>query len=393
MNYLDMRLDFFGFLLCFLCLACADAPRSRVSAPIGEPLPSLTATELARFQDGALSFRRIYTPEEGLGPRFNENACNACHTDPADGGTGEQLVLKSSRVDANATCDPLQVAGGPNLRRRVTEAARAVGAEAVPTPEVATHSGRFTTPFLFGMGLVDAIDVATLQALADPDDLDGDGISGRIGMDGSGNPARFGRKANTATLADFADEAFRMEMGLTTPRYPNEADAGDVPATGLQLSPAASEVDSATFAATVDFARFLAPPNRASSAQGEAAVAGEALFESLGCVSCHVPELTTGRHSSAAISEKAIGIYSDLLLHDMGPGLAGPCATGAAPQEYRTEPLMGLRYRRIFLHDGRAKRVRDAILMHGGEATPVRDRFASLDRVTQEWVLTFLGTL
>lgn len=382
------------FLLVLSTEACSERAPPVVSAPIGEPLPGLTVAELARFEQGAAHFTRVFTPEEGLGPRFNENACNACHTDPANGGTGEQLVVKASRLDAVETCDMLDADGGPNLRRRVTPAAAEVGAVAVPIPATAAHTGRFTTPFLFGMGMVDAIAWSTLEALADPDDLDGDGISGRIGTNAEGARARFGRKANTATLADFTDEAFRMEMGLTTPLHPDESEAGDLPRTGLEVGRSATpEVDASTFAATVDFVRFLAPPTRGVPDDAESSLLGEQLFQSLGCVGCHVPVLTTDASPVVPLSERSIALYSDLLLHDMGPELAGPCASGATPEEYRTEPLMGLRFRRSFLHDGRAGRVRDAILMHSGEAAVARQSFAALDRVTQERLLDFLGTL
>lgn len=393
-NVLDMLRKFPVFLLCFAVVACSEGQSPVISAPIGEPLPDLTVAELARFEQGAAHFRRIFTPEEGLGPRFNENACNACHTDPADGGTGEQLVVKASRVDGVGTCDILEEEGGPNLRRRVTPTAEEIGAVAVPIPSASTHGGRFTTPFLFGLGMVEAISWPTIEALADPDDLNADGISGRIGTNAEGVRARFGRKANTATLADFTDEAFRMEMGLTTPLHPDDSEAGDLPRTGLDTGGFTTpEVDASTFAATVDFVRFLAPPTRAPPDDAESMLAGEQLFHTLGCVGCHVPIMTTDANPVAALSERSIALYSDLLLHDMGEELAGPCTSGATPEEYRTEPLMGLRYRMSFLHDGRAGRVRDAILMHGGEAAVARQSFAALDRVTQERLLDFLGTL
>jgi len=373
--------------------AVPDAPAS-VSAPIGEPLPALTAAELARFESGAAQFSRLFTVDEGLGPRFNEVACNACHTDPADGGTGEQLVIKASRVDAVGSCDLLELEGGPNLRKQVTPPAAQAGASAVPVPASSTHTGEFTTPFLFGFGMIDAIELTTLQALADPNDSNGDGISGRLGMDGRGSPARFGRKANVATLADFVDEAFRIEMGITTPGHTDETQAGGVPAVPAGSDPASDpEIDAATLGATVDFVRFLAPPEPAEAEDAEAVEQGRELFGSLGCAECHVPTLATGAHEVAALSERTIALYSDLLLHDMGAELVGPCATGADPQEYRTEPLMGLRYRGAFLHDGRAGRVRDAILLHGGEALAARQRFTDLDRVTQEQLIAFLGTI
>lgn len=374
--------------------SCSEPHAAPVAARIGDPLPGLTQEQLLRFDAGAIQFGRIYTTQEGLGPRFNENACDACHTDPVDGGTGEQLVSKASRVDGAESCDLLESDGGPNLRRRLSPVALAAGATAVQSPERTTHSGRFTTPFLFGMGMIDAIPQEALDALADPDDLNGDGISGRVGRDRQGRPARFGRKANVATLGDFTDEAFRLEMGLTTPDQADERSAGDVPATPEGSDPAPDpEVDAATLAATIDFVRFLAPPERGLPRRPEDAARGEELFGSLGCVACHLPALETGDHPVEALAHKTVGLFSDLLLHDMGPELAGPCASGASPQEYRTEPLMGLRHRTIFLHDGRVSRVRDAILLHGGEAAAARERFAALDRVTQEYLLEYLGTL
>jgi len=390
-----MRTHLICSMLYIALCACADvvpvpAPGS---GPIGGPLAGLTPEQLARFEAGALHFRHVYTTDEGVGPRFNENACNACHTDPADGGTGEQLVTKASRVSDLGICDPLTEMGGPNLRRLVTPAAAASGATAVPIPASSTNAGRFTTPFLFGLGMVEAIDVATLAALADPDDLNGDGISGRMGRDAQGRPARFGRKANVATLADFIDEAFRLEMGLTTPGHTDESAAGGVPAVAPEADLVDDpEVDAATLAATVDFVRFLAP--LAPADQGSSAVTrGAELFQSLGCTACHVPDLPTGESDVEALSNESIALFSDLLLHDMGAELAGPCTSGAEPTEFRTEPLMGLRHRIIFLHDGRAGRVRDAILLHGGEALAARDRFNDLDRVTQEALIAYLGTL
>lgn len=383
--------------LACLGLACSgsapgEAPLP-VAADIGEPLPELTPDEQARFEAGRVVFRRAFTAEDGLGPRFNENACNACHTVPVDGGTGETNVSRATRRTPDGRCDLLPAHSGANLRRQVTADARALGAAPVRRVDGATESAVFTIPFVFGLGLVDAIPLATLEALADPDDANGDGISGRVGVDASGRPARFGRKAHSATLAEFVDEAFRMEMGLTTPLDPAESRAGEVPPVPDGADPAPDpEVDEATFDRTVDFLRFLAPP--APAADDDPAFAeGRALFTSLGCVDCHRPVLQAGRSDSDAIADQRIALFSDLLLHDMGPGLSGTCGPGADEAEYRTEPLLGLRYRSVYLHDGRATRLIDAILMHGGEARRTRDAFAALDRVTQEALLRYLRTL
>ncbi|MCA9739147.1 MAG: thiol oxidoreductase, partial [Gemmatimonadetes bacterium] len=260
----------------------------------------------------------------------------------------------------------------------------------------ANTRGRINTPFLFGVGLMDLIPLADLEARADPDDRDGDGISGRLGQDGQGRPARFGRKSGTATLAGFVDEAFRFEMGLTTAMVPDEAQAGDRPGLPEGADPTGEpEVDEGTASLVTDFVRWLAPPapGTASPADEEAVRQGEALFEGLGCARCHTPQQRTAASAPPPLAGRTFALYSDLLLHDMGPDLESACTAGATATEHRTEPLIGLRYRRRFLHDGRATRVRDAILAHGGEAEAARTAFAALDRVTQEAVLRFLGTL
>lgn len=382
--------------LVVLCsFGCADdPPPGPVWAEIGDPLPNLTPSELARFEAGRAVFARPYTQEEGLGPRFNENACNACHTFPADGGTGETNVNRATRFSSDGRCDLLTPHGGENLRIQVTPLTRDLGGASVRSVADAEHTARFTIPFVFGLGLVDAISLETIQAMADPDDLDGDGISGRVGVDPQGRPARYGRKADVATLRAFSENAFRFEMGLTIPSAPNEELAGAMPSVPPGSDPAPDpEVDDASIDAVTDFMRFLAPPAQADPVVSGDTGEGMRLFSELGCTSCHVPELPVGPDASPAIADRAIALYSDLLLHDMGPGLAGTCGPGAETTEYRTEPLMGLRYREIFLHDGRAGRVMDAILLHGGEAARARDAFAALDRVTQEALLRYLDTL
>ncbi len=334
----------------------------------------------------------MFTQEEGLGPRFNENSCNACHTFPADGGSGETSVTKRTAL-VNDQCDMLSGHGGDNVRKQVTSRAAELGARPVRDVTGATHTAVFSIPFIFGLGLVDAVPAAALEALADPDDSDGDGISGRVGRDAVGRPARFGRKADVASLADFNDSAFRLEMGLTTSLFPDEARAGGTPSVPAGADPTPEpEVADSTLDLVTDFVRYLTPVAPADS-DDPLVSDGEALFDSLGCASCHVPELTTGPHSTSALSEKRFALFSDLLLHDLGPDLAGTCGPGASLTEYRTEPLMGLRYRDLFLHDGRATSVIEAVLAHGGEAAAARARFAALGRLRQEAVLRYLGTL
>lgn len=389
-----MRLTALPLILLLTTGACGSDATPPVFAEIGSPLPGLSPEETEAFEAGRAVFARIFTPDEGLGPRFNENSCSACHTFPVDGGTGETAVRKATRHTDSGRCDLLSEQGGENLRIQVTPALAQLGGTAVPTPPDAHHETRFAIPFVFGLGLVDAIPYETLEALADPDDSDGDGISGRVGRDRMGRPARFGRKADVASLDDFNDSALRLEMGLTTPAFPDETWAGAIPPVPPETDPAPEpEVDLVTFAALSAFVRFLAPPAPANIVEASPEARGRRYFEEAGCADCHVPTLQAGPHPSPAIANRTIALYSDLLLHDMGAGLAGTCGPAASTTEYRTEPLMGLRYREAYLHDGRARRVRDAIIQHGGEAVSARRRFLELHRVEQEALLRFLGTL
>lgn len=362
----------------------------------GDPLPGLDAAQIEAFLKGKALFSRVFFEDQGLGPRFNETACNACHTDPADGGIGDQFLIRASRTATDGTCDMLAEAGGLNVQRLVTRSFERMGGSRLAPPEAATHVGRFSVPPLFGLGLVEAIPEADLLRLADPDDADGDGISGRLGSDPAGRPARFGRKGDHATLRSFVAAAALHEMGLTSPDHPTEPSV-----VGAEHPPAADpakdpELDEADIQALTDFVRFLAPVTvrvpRERSVMAQVAE-GEELFASMGCTGCHVPSFTTGDHEVRALARKPVRAYSDFLLHDMGDALAGPCGPGAGNTEYRTEPLVGLNTRLTYLHDGRAGGILEAVLLHGGEAQAARDAFARLDRVTQESLIQFLETL
>lgn len=383
---------------CFAILIGTVACRPPEPVPAvrpGEPLAGLDAAELGRFRAGEALFNTVFTPEQGLGPFFNENQCSACHTSPATGGTGEQLVVRASRFTSPDRCDPLREAGGENVRVRATPRLRAAGIERQPFPAGATEQTRFTVPFLFGLGLVEAIPERQILARADPEDRDGDGISGRPGRDAHGRLGRFGKKADHATLRDFVEAAAHLEMGLTTPAHPQESLAG------LTLPPDADpapdpELDEARVALLTDFVRFLGPPARlmGESAEDSAAIRrGERLFSAIGCTGCHVPAMTTGRNPVAALDRKRVTIYSDLLLHDMGPELANVCAPAATPAELRTEPLVGLGHRVRYLHDGRTRDLHEAIRLHGGEAATARDRYLGLDELDRNRLIRFLRSL
>lgn len=390
-----------GALLLPALSACGEreppaTPDVPVAERIGDPLPGLLPDELRRFREGHALFRRVFTPEEGMGPLFNENACNACHTDPADGGTGDQFLVRASAVRPDGSCDPLLHRGGDNLRQRAVPSAMALGIARDEVPAEATVTGRFNVPFLFGLGLVEAIPEEAILAREDPEDRNGDGIRGRAPRDAEGRVARFGRKGTSATLDAFTEEALRLEMGLGTPLHPDPIgpNRGPLPP-GLGIPPGPhvtqEEMDRIT-----DFVRFLSPPPRTlpeDPGLRGLVERGEVLFHEVGCTGCHTPWMETGPHPVAALDRKRIGLYSNLLLHDLGDALASVCSEVAGPREVRTQPLMGLHHRRRYLHDSRAASLWEAIALHDGEARGVRSRFEALDRMEQEAVIRFLGSL
>ncbi len=187
-------------------------------------------------------------------------------------------------------------------------------------------------------------------------------------------------------------------MGLTTALRPGEASAGGA---GVVLPPdtdpaADPEVDHRVLDLLADYVRFLAPPARGEPRDPDErrlVERGETLFHRMRCSACHTPFMDTGPSGVAALDRRRVHLYSDLLLHDLGPELADVCGRDAAPAELRTAPLMGLGRRDEYLHDGRAFTLREAIGAHGGEATRARALFRALGRLDQEAVLRFLGTL
>lgn len=379
-----------------VAMAGCQPPETPPSVPLGSPVYGLDEQNTGRFRVGEALFNRVFTPEDGLGPLFNDNQCSACHTVPATGGTGDQLVTRVSRTESDGRCNLLSEAGGENVRLQATPALQAFGVKHQPMPKGATDHVRFNVPFIFGLGLIEAIPEAQILERADPDDRDRNGISGKPGRDTRGQFSRFGRKGDQPTLRAFVESAAHLEMGLTTPAHPQESVISGVPfPAGVDPRPE-PELTEAEVELLTDFVRFLGPPPRGSAESAEDVrmiERGEQLFRSTGCTSCHTPSMTTGRHPIDALSRKQVHLYSDLLLHDMGPDLANVCAPGASRNEMRTEPLMGLGRRSLYLHDGRTTDLTEAILLHGGEASGVRERFRALNEVQKHALLRFLQSL
>jgi CxxC motif-containing protein (DUF1111 family) len=373
------------------------------AAPVGGPLAGLTLAQLVKFQQGRGVFETEFTPEQGLGPLFNATGCAGCHEVPVTGGGGSNDPEEEGEdIEVHATalvfggCDDLAAEGGQVFQKQATPALQALGTDAEPVPAAATATGERTTGDLFGFGLLDAVPDAQILALADPRDRNGDGISGRPNRTRDGRLGRFGRKAQVATLREFSAEAFVMEMGITNPEFETEQTVNgksfDCEPSPDCVDPTPEpEINQDALDAVDAFVRLLAPPRGLPlTLRG---VAGQYYFSAIGCAGCHVPTLRTGYSPVSALSHKAVQAYTDLLLHDMGPDLADICLGGARPSEFRTEPLMGLRFATAFLHDGRAHTIEEAIQLHGGEGAGSRRRWNALPRYLRAAVLEYIGRL
>jgi CxxC motif-containing protein (DUF1111 family) len=370
------------------------APNPGPARP-SDPLPGLTADLLTAFSDGLEEFTNVEDAEGGLGPIFNQSSCVACHLQGGTGGASTITVTRFGRVN-QGVFDPLESLGGSLLQAlSIDPAAR----EFVPR-EANIVSRRQTTP-LFGLGLVEAIPESTI--LAGVRSGKPDGVRGKVHrvtdvVSGQTKVGRFGWKAQQATLLAFSADAYVNEMGVTSRFFPTEnAPNGkaDVLAAFDDVADPEDTIDPETGKADIDhsadFMRFLAPlrplPLTAS------AMAGRTVFQSTGCAVCHTPRMFTGTHEIAALSQKAVDLYSDLLLHDMGILGDGIVQGDAGPREFKTPPLWGARVSVPYLHDGRAPTLDAAIRAHDGEAAPSKIRYTKLSLFQRQQLLDFIGTL
>jgi CxxC motif-containing protein (DUF1111 family) len=366
----------------------------------------------------------------GLGPRFNNASCAGCHLGDGRGppliGRGPRRSIGLVRISL-ADTEPERPGGpgavpglGTQLQDHATfgfapEATiqlawdEQVGSYDDGTPytlrgpalTMALPNGRplppnvlvsfRTPPPTFGRGLLEAIPDDPILMRADPDDGDGDGISGRPNWvwDLPSNGVRLGRfgvKASTASLLEQTGLAYSQDMGVSNPLFP-ELDGS-------------TDIDQRTLDAVTFYLRTLAVPKRRNAADPRV-IAGEALFVQAGCGACHQPSLTTGPSSVAALAHQQIFPYSDLLLHDLGPGLAdGRPDFQAGESEWRTPPLWGLGLAETvlggaatYLHDGRARTLEEAILWHGGEAARSSAIFRGASAADRDALVRFLRSL
>ncbi len=364
---------------------------------LGTPLAGLTPVEFEEFRLGLDDFLEVEASEEGLGPAFNGTSCAVCHNIPTIGGAGTMAELRAGRRNANGEFETLD-ASGDTLFHMFSVPGH--GCQPVLPPDTNVFARRVPIP-LFGAGLVEAIADDTLLRLEDPNDRNGDGVSGRAAIvvdveSGERRVGRFGWKAQHATLITFGADAYRNEMGITNDLFPHESAFG-IPPDRMKLCDPFSDPedirDPLSRRRGIDnfasFMRFLAPAERGFVT--EQVTAGERVFAAIGCASCHVPSLETGSSANPLFHRKTVALFSDLLLHDVGTG-DGIKQGAAEANEVRTPALWGLRLRRPLLHDGTAT-LEEAILRHAREAELARRGFEGLGDADKAALLAFLGSL
>ncbi|MEC9476113.1 MAG: di-heme oxidoredictase family protein [Planctomycetota bacterium] len=382
-----------AMLLALLLGAPAFLQGQVLQPRMGDPIDGLTADQLSRFFAGQIEFTRTFIPADGLGPGFNQDSCASCHAVPI-GGAGTIAVTRFGAADKGEPFDPLAFLGGSLLQ------ANAISDDCLETvPAAATITAERITPSILGAGLIEAIPEADLLA-----GISNGGVAHMVGL--LEDPAaplrvgRFGWKAQLATLLSFSGDATLNEMGITnsivgTENAPN-GDQALLAQCDTVLDPEEPLVDGVLFVDRItDFQRFLAPPPQTP----RNGMAGEVIFNDIGCADCHTPQFTSGVAPEAALSNRVFRPYSDFLLHDMA-GLGDGIAQGdALEQEIKTPPLWGIRVRGQLLHDGRvlvqtlAQGIDDAIGWHFGDASAASVAWSQLSAGDQALVVSFLNSL
>ncbi len=426
---------------------------------------NLSFEDQERFALGNGFFRKVWVAapsstqsSDGLGPLFNARGCQNCHLKDGRGhppmGAGDDGVSMFLRLSVPPRTDEerallasgaVNVIGEPTygtqLQNFAVNGLRAEGQMAIAytdlemtlgdgtvvtlrAPEYSVANPAFgpvdpqvmlsprVAPQMIGLGLIEQIPAADILANADPDDLDGDGISGRPNWvraleTGDLMLGRFGWKAGAATIRTQSAEAFAGDLGLSTPLVntpygdctPAQTDCLAFP-TGEQERFGVSEVPDPILDLVTHYSQNLAVPQR-RDVGSPAVLRGKQAFYEAGCVACHTPKYVTSRDApNPAHKFQLIWPYSDFLLHDMGEGLADHRPEAQADGfEWRTAPLWGIGLTEmvsghtLFLHDGRARTLTEAILWHGGEAQGARDAFANLPKSARDDLIAFLESL
>jgi len=384
-------------LLVFSCHKILPAQPADDSILDG-PIAGLSSMENARFLQGDIAFNdEVFTQQTGLGPLFVTNNCASCH---AGDGKGHPFTTLTRFGQTDHTGNQFLNFGGPQLQNRALP-----GFTPEQVPAGATFS-RFTPPAVTGLGFLSYVTDATILALADPNDADGDGISGVpnwISLPGYVHASpdaivqngkyigRFGKKASVYDLLQQTVEAYNQDMGIASAYNPKDV------YTGADIDP---EVATQTVNNLVFYLQTLKAPVQRNTSD-PTVQKGNALFNAIQCAACHKPEMKTGPAPIAALSGKVFFPYTDLLLHDMGSDLNDGYTEGQAlTSEWRTPPLWGLGLsigsqggQYFLMHDGRATSIEAAILLHGGEAQNSRSQYQQLSAADKQALIAFLKSL
>ena len=405
----------------------------------GMAVPGLSTEDHRAFVVGNALFRDNWVAapaapagRDGLGPLFNANSCSACHPDDgrgrpplAPGEVGLGMVTFVSPANADGAPHPAygrqlqdQAIAGvtPEVRIELApEPVRGMFTDGTPWelqrwrvairdeaygPLGAVRLSVRIGPQIVGGGLLEAVPDEEILARADPDDRDGDGISGRVHRLPDGRIGRFGWKASQATLEGQVQAALHEDIGITNDAHPEESLTAPERAAISAPSGGHPEADARKVQRIAHYCRTLAVP--AERGRGTPQIErGRALFAAARCTACHAETLATGSSSPVEQLRNAeFHPYTDLLLHDMGDGLADDRRDGdATGREWRTPPLWGIGLvgtvngHTRFLHDGRARSLEEAVLWHGGEAGRARDAFTQLPAQDRAALVAFLNSL
>ncbi|WP_150451011.1 di-heme oxidoredictase family protein [Arenibacter lacus] len=387
-------------LIGLIVLSCEDIlPSAPMESELLDgPMEGLTHAQSAQFIRGDVAFNdELFHSGNGLGPLFVATSCVSCHAGDGKGLPSTSLT-RFGQIDA--TGNKFLHLGGPQLQNRALP-----GYTPETIPEGATFSV-LTPPAVTGLGFLQYVTDEDLLALADPDDLDDDGISGvpnwdyirdftiprpdAITRDGK-YIHRFGKKASVYDLLEQTVDAYNQDMGINSIFDPIDTFSG------LSIDP---EISQQTIRDVVFYLETLKAPIPRDQDDPQVQQ-GKAIFSQIQCASCHLPEMKTGYSPIEALSHKTFHPYTDLLLHDMGPELDDGYTEGSAlTSEWRTAPLWGLGLSKnsqgghyFLMHDGRARSIEEAILLHGGEAENSKNLYVGLDQSEKEDLIKFLESL
>jgi CxxC motif-containing protein (DUF1111 family) len=389
---------------------CSSAPGIEVPPPSDDsrnpldvPIAGAAREELVQFEKGRISFGVSFVEAEGLGPLFIRSSCGGCHGGPTeDAGLVQKMAVV--QPDGPPADDQSKLPYGSTARPEITAGATT---PILPPSDPDVRTTMRVGFALFGRGYVEAVDGSELERLAFEQSNRGDAIGGRVndvvyasepnpnvtfGAHARGDElvGRFGWKARIATLDDFTADALQGDMGITNPLRPHELPNPDGLLDDHKLG---IDVGVDFVNDVANYLRLIAiPPRRGLTEEGRR------LFDSVTCGVCHVPSLRTrADYPISALRSIAAPIYSDLLLHDMGRPLADGLSDGDANwREWRTPPLIGLRFKRNYLHDGRASSIEEAIELHAGsgsEAGGAVRRFRQLSDSDRAVLLAFVSAL